>query len=312
MPETFQKKLKEEIEKAEIITLFRHQYPDPDAYGSQLGLKAWLQTAYPHKTILALGAADDPLMDTAADEQIADSLAILLDASTSARIEDPRWKLAGKSARIDHHIPVEEIADLEWIDTDATATCEMAALLLKEWGADLPQEAAQKLYEGLIADNLRFSVEKTRPESFEAAAWLLAHGVDVVKAAKTVFARDYASYQYENSVRSKSFRSGSVLFSVMDCQDYLRQGLSFSSAKDKVYALADISEIEIWALFTQMEDGIHYAASLRSRTIPIRDIAAQYNGGGHDCASGIKNLSPADVSAVIEKLIARSKEQAAA
>ena len=51
-----------------------------------------------------------------------------------------------------------------------------------------------------------------------------------------------------------------------------------------------------------MEDGIHYAASLRSRTLPVRDVAVQYGGGGHNCASGIKNLSIAEVFQVIELL----------
>ena len=54
-----------------------------------------------------------------------------------------------------------------------------------------------------------------------------------------------------------------------------------------------------------MEDREHYSASLRSRNIPIRDVAMQFGGGGHECASGIKNLSREQVDEVIEILSKR-------
>ena len=89
-------------------------------------------------------------------------------------------------------------------------------------------------------------------------------------------------------------------------KEYEEAGLTFSQAKEKVYVLSGIDEIEIWALFTQMEDGIHYSASLRSRTIPIRDVAVEYHGGGHECASGIKNLTLDQVHEIIDILSKRS------
>ena len=91
-----------------------------------------------------------------------------------------------------------------------------------------------------------------------------------------------------------------------DQKEYEEAGLTFSQAKEKVYVLSGIDEIEIWALFTQMEDGIHYSASLRSRTIPIRDVAVEFHGGGHECASGIKNLTLDQVHEIIDILTKRS------
>ena len=51
-----------------------------------------------------------------------------------------------------------------------------------------------------------------------------------------------------------------------------------------------------------MEDRVHYSASLRSRNIPIRDVAMEFGGGGHECASGIKNLTRDQVNQIIEIL----------
>ena len=47
--------LLEEIRQASVITLFRHENPDCDAVGSQLGLKTWLEENFPEKKVYALG-----------------------------------------------------------------------------------------------------------------------------------------------------------------------------------------------------------------------------------------------------------------
>ena len=71
-------------------------------------------------------------MDVVDDEVVASSLAIVLDTSNAARIDDDRYQLAKKSIRIDHHVQVETICDEEWIDDKASATCELLALYLQE------------------------------------------------------------------------------------------------------------------------------------------------------------------------------------
>lgn len=297
-----------DVEQADTITIFRHVFPDADAYGSQLGLKAWLQDAYPEKRVLALGSEGQEGVDEADDEIIQNSLAIVCDTSNGARVDDDRWKKAKRIVRFDHHVLCEEFPGLDLVDSKATATCELLALILKAGNVELDQEAAQHFYEGLISDNINFSITTVRPETFEAAAWLLEQGADVVKAKSDLFDKDLETYRFENVIRSKAVQKEKFLFSVISAADYLGAGQSFAFAKEKVYCLSGISSIEVWVLFTQMEDGLHYSASLRSRTIPVRDLAARYGGGGHECASGIKNLTISEVEELIELLTARSMQ----
>lgn len=47
-----QEKILRQIEKYQTIIIHRHQRPDPDAIGSQLGLKAGLQATFPEKKCL--------------------------------------------------------------------------------------------------------------------------------------------------------------------------------------------------------------------------------------------------------------------
>lgn len=296
------------VKDFDTITIFRHVFADMDAIGSQFGLKYYLESVYPEKHIYCLGS-DCPVsnrnqvhMDSVADDVVQESLAIILDTSNAARIDDARYTNAKHSIRIDHHVQVETICDEEWIEDKASATCELLALYLKEHQASIPEKSALMLYLGLTADNIRFTTNNVRPETFDAAKYLFEQGVDVTKVEQLNFSKSMSDYKYETIVRSHTIQKNVFLYSILECKDYLDLGLSFTDAKDKVYCLAGIDCIEMWALFTRMEDGIHYSASLRSRNIPIRDVACQFGGGGHECASGIKNLTQEQVYQIIEIL----------
>lgn len=302
--------IREKIESYNTITIFRHVHPDMDAYGSQMGLKYALQALYPEKNIYALGTMNfhEHVMDEVSDERIQNSLAILLDTSNAARIDDDRYKLAQDSIRIDHHVQVETIANLEWIDDQSSATCELLALYFDAMHQSIPLQAAQLMYNGLVADNIRFTVGSVRKESFMAAAYLMDQKVDVIQTELDNFASSLNDFYYENKVRSKAILKNQCLCSIMQKADYESLNMEFSEAKDKVYALSGIKEVEVWAIFTETENGT-YNASLRARTKSIREIAAMYNGGGHACASGIKGLNIEQVHEIIELLAKRSIEE---
>lgn len=299
------------IQDFDTITIFRHQFPDMDAIGSQYGLKFALESLYPNKNIYCLGSKcnlHDRLelhVDELSSDEIKNSCAIILDTSNTARIDDERYILAKHSIRIDHHVQVENICDEEWIDEKASATCELLALYFSEHGYHINTQAALLLYLGLTADNIRFTTNNVRCESFEAAKYLFSQGVDVTEVEKINFATSMKDYKYETKVRNRTIQSNKFLYAIMEIEDYESLDLDEADAKDKVYVLSGIEEIEMWALFTRMKDGVHYRASLRSKNIEIRDVACQFGGGGHMCASGIKNLSLEQMKEIIEILSKR-------
>ena len=302
--------IREKIESYNTITIFRHVHPDMDAYGSQMGLKLALQALYPEKNVYAIGTMNfhEHAMDEVRDDVIQNSLAIILDTSNMARIDDDRYALAKDSIRIDHHVQVETIANTECIDDKASATCEMLALYFDAMHQSIPSQAAQLMYNGLVADNIRFTIGSVRKESFLAAAYLMDQKVNVIQTELDNFAGTLNDFYYENKVRERAILKDKSLTSIMQKADYESLHMAFSDAKDKVYALAGIKEVEVWAIFTENENGT-YNASLRARTKSIREIAAQYNGGGHACASGIKGLNIEQVHEIIELLAKRSIEE---
>ncbi len=108
-------KIWEKIQAAPVITLFRHVNPDPDALGSQRGLKRALEHIFPDKQVYALGemSKDGFEMDQVSPDAVKQSLAILLDTSNRDRIDGKDlYELAADTIRLDHHVKVEDLMKL--------------------------------------------------------------------------------------------------------------------------------------------------------------------------------------------------------
>ena len=113
-----------EIQAHDTIILHRHHHPDGDALGSQIGLRYLLNRNYPDKSVFIVGDApgrysfmQGSVMDEVPDEAYASALAILLDTATPSLDSDERYRLAHRTARIDHHLYVETFTDVEVIDS---------------------------------------------------------------------------------------------------------------------------------------------------------------------------------------------------
>ena len=59
---------------------------------------------------------------------------------------------------------------------------------------------------------------------------------------------------------------------------------SFSISRGMVGIMSDLKGVDIWANFTETEEGI--LCELRSSLYNINPIAVKYGGGGHAKASG--------------------------
>ncbi|MBQ5365365.1 MAG: bifunctional oligoribonuclease/PAP phosphatase NrnA, partial [Spirochaetales bacterium] len=99
----------EEIRRFDTIIIHRHDNPDGDAIGSQIGLMHLLLDNFPEKKIRVVGEPSRRFtfiggndMDIVEDTEYKDALAILLDTPNVQMISDDRFRTAAKTARIDH------------------------------------------------------------------------------------------------------------------------------------------------------------------------------------------------------------------
>ena len=133
--------LYQEIQVSNPIILHRHSRPDGDALGSQIGLKHLLKENFPEKQIYVVGDdagfydfMEDCAMDQIPDSTYENALAIVLDCGAAHLISDDRWKLASRTARIDHHLYTGKFTDEEVIDSSFESCCGLVALFAQESG----------------------------------------------------------------------------------------------------------------------------------------------------------------------------------
>ena len=166
-------KIKEYIEKYDTIIIHGHIRPDGDCIGTQYGLYYLIKDNYPHKKVYITGETSEFISfigrPALVDESLfQDALSICVDCATSDRLSDTRVNLAKEYIKIDHHIPVDDYGNYQYVDITAPACSqiitELYMMYRNEW--ELSKEAAQALYVGITTDTGRFKFDSVNSRTF--------------------------------------------------------------------------------------------------------------------------------------------------
>ncbi len=281
------------IKAAPRVIIHRHKNPDGDALGSQLGLRRILKDTFPDKEILAVGdlndryafMVDEPL-DTVPDEAYEGALAIVLDTSAKALISDERYTAAANTARLDHHIFVETICDLEITDTSFESCCGLITAFAKSCGLTVTPPAAKLLYTGMVTDSGRFRYDSTNARTHLMASFLMERGFDTADIYRSLYSDDLSFIQlraqYTLKIKTTPHRVAYIYTDFAEAQSY---GVSdFTLSRGMVNVMGEIRGIDTWVNFTETEGGV--LCEIRSSKFNINPIAVKYGGGGHQKASG--------------------------
>ena len=303
------------IKKYDKIIIHRHKKPDGDAIGSQVGLKHIIKANFPEKTVLAVGDpagrysfVEDSTPDTVEDTEYTDALAIILDTSARTLISDDRYTTAAATARMDHHIFVEKIADVEVTDTSFESCCGLITAFAREQGLTLTPTAAKALYTGMVTDSGRFRYDSTTPKTHRLAAHLLSVGFDTNDIYRNLYSDDFTFIRLRAQFVLKiQFTEKNVAYIYTPADEAKSYGVdTFTISRGMVNVMGEIKGVDIWANFTETEDGV--LVELRSGKYNINKIAVKYGGGGHEKASGatLKSrgeamLMLADLNALVEE-----------
>ena len=283
----------EAIGKFDTVILHRHERPDGDAMGSQLGLKHLLLTNYPEKTVYVVGDEpkffsfmEDAVMDQIPDAAYENALAVILDCGAAHLISDKRYTLAAATARLDHHIFTGTLAQAEVVDTSFESCCGLVTAMAVEAGWTISPLAAKSLYTGMVTDSGRFRYDGTTARTFRLAAALLDTGFDPTEIFRPLYADDYESKRLKAQFILKiQFTEKRVAYIYTDQEELQRLNKDlFTVSRAMVNTMADIRGTDIWVNFTETDKGV--ACEIRSSVYNINPIAVKYGGGGHAKASG--------------------------
>ena len=285
--------LYQEIKVSNTIILHRHSRPDGDALGSQIGLKHLLKENFPEKQIYVVGDdagfydfMEDCAMDQIPDSTYENALAIVLDCGAAHLISDDRWKLASRTARIDHHLYTGKFTDEEVIDSSFESCCGLVALFAQESGLKLNRLAAKSLYTGMVTDSGRFRYDSTSARTFALASFLMEQKFDTNAIYRDLYADDFENKKRKAQFLLKTQSTPNRVAYIYTTREELQEMNlnTFAVSRGMVNTMADIKGTDIWVNFTETEEGV--LCELRSGGVNINPIAVKYGGGGHAKASG--------------------------
>ena len=307
-------KILEEIENHGVIIIHRHTNPDGDALGSQIGLQKLIEHNFPQKKVYIVGDEagryafmDGSTMDEIDDETYENAFAIVLDCGSATLVSDERYQKAQKTARFDHHIYGEKIADLEVVDTSYESCCGLITEFALQSGLQLSAQSAKALYTGMVTDSGRFRYDSTNANTFRLASELLKTGFNLNEVYTPLYADDFEHLRLRAQFLLKiEFTPQNVAYIYTTKEEIKKYNASeFTISRGMVSVMSDIRGVNTWVNFTETERGV--LVEIRSNEHNINPIAVKYGGGGHAKASGAMVQDRATAMRLLEDLNALDK-----
>ena len=289
------KSIYKKIKKYDTIVLARHIGADPDALGSTLGLKEAILYTFPNKKVYAVGMPATRHkyigeLDKFNDDMYNNSLLIVLDTPDKKRVDGVDVNKFREVIKIDHHPFVEKFGELEIVDKTSSSAAQLVIELIRETKLKINDKAAEKLYIGLIGDTNRFLYYYTTAKTFEDVAYIIREtGIDFTKLYEPMYLRSIHDLKFQSYIINNLTLTENGFGYIKIPQEVLDEyTIDCATASNMVNTLTYIEDMYAWAVFTYDKANNNVRGSIRSRGPIINKVAANYNGGGHIYASGVR------------------------
>lgn len=303
------KKIYKKIKKYDKIVLARHVGPDPDALGSQLGLKEAILAKFPHKKVYAVGASTSTFkylgdLDKFTDDLYENSLLIVLDIPDSKRVDGVFPKRFEYSIKIDHHPYIETFCDIECIDDTASSASQLVIELINSTPLKMTYKAAEKLFVGVVTDTNRFLFKYTTPKTFNLISKLIKDtNLDFTSLYEKIYLRPVKEVRFKGYISDNMIvtENGFGYIKLTDA-DIKKYNVDAATAGNMVSDFNYIEDVYAWAVFTEDLSLNQIRGSIRSRGPIINEIASHFGGGGHVFASGVRLNNFEEVDKLVQEL----------
>lgn len=297
------------IKKFDTIVIARHVGADPDALASQIALRDIILNTFPKKKVYAVGNPASAfkylgILDKFNEEMYQNSLLICLDVPDAARVDGVDVKLFKDSIKIDHHPFVEKYCNVEWVDDSASSTCQMIMELVLNSKLRITKSAAEKLYIGLVADTNRFLFYYTTTKTFDIVSQIIKlTDIDFTNLYEALYMRPLKEIKFQSYLTTNLQVTDNGFGYIIVTEDILKKfDVDAATAGNMVNKFNYIDEIVAWAVFSVDSKNDTIRGSIRSRGPIINEVAAQYGGGGHKFASGVRLKTIEEVEKMVDSL----------
>lgn len=289
------------IRRHERFLISSHVNPDGDGIGAAMALK-W--------ALLKLGKSAEIVIDSPPPQvfdyfqnyhwvMTVEQSASLGKFNAVITADAPNLERLGRAAElaaenaeilvIDHHIADEIFGHVNFINENASASCEMILDFIRALGLEPDSSVGDYLYTGIVIDTGRFRFSNTTPEVLRAAAELVAVGADPARVSERIFFNN--SYETTmalgamiDSIRlHHGGRTATAAFPLSSIQAADWKKVDTEGFVN--YPLA-ITGVEVAALFKEVKPTVTRASLRAKHDIDVNEIARVFGGGGHAKASG--------------------------
>jgi len=290
----------EALRRARRVFITTHVVPDGDAVGSLLGMKlalerlgkqceASLSDPVPPSLRFLPGSADVRSGRCGAAGRY--DLALVLDCGSLDRVGQclETVEACPVSVSIDHHATNTRFALINWVDTEAAATCQLVAELISAMGVEYDSDIATCLFTGLSTDTDSFRYSNTRASTFRTAAELADAGARPWEIAQNVYdSKPYGSLAaLAEAILGIEFSCGRLIASMaITAADMAKHGISEGDTEGFIGYARSIDGVEVAVAFREVGPET-IRVGLRSKEIvDVASVASEFGGGGHVRASG--------------------------
>ena len=321
------KKLEEIIKQNSSFLLTTHVNPDADAIGSEIAFYKMLESLGKKVYVINhsltpynLQFLDDEKVIEKYDKQkhleILNSVDVLtgLDFNRSDRLVSMKEDFLNSSKMkmiIDHHQDAEDFVDHVFVDTEYCATSHVIYDFIKQTQiVKVDYSLAYPLYAAIMTDTGSFRFERTTPEVHKIAAELLEIGVSPIE----VFDKIYDQSKFSKvkllgkALESLKLYGGKkeISYMVLKQDDFNSLGAIESDTDSFVNFSLSVENVKIGLLFIELKQG--FKVSFRSKgNIPVNKLAAEFGGGGHTNAAGLRIFNE-KMDDNISKILSKSEE----
>lgn len=286
----------EKIKSANTILLCAHKNPDGDALCSVLALYQLIYLNYGKECVCVYDGNVPqnlryiPLRGRAHFYEHLDlsnpfDLAILLDYGTTNNLGGVRPALDAAKflVEIDHHKNDNRIGQMCIDDDTAAATGCLLYDLMLDAGWEYDDKILNSLAMAILTDTGNFKYAKDG-RSLRIMADLVDRGVEINRLLEMLNNKPRKTIQTEARVVADAefFHKNRLAVAVVDSEAYKNLD---GRGETALSLLGQIKGVEFIVLLKQQKEN-QIGVSLRSRHLPVNQIAEKLGGGGHNCAAG--------------------------
>ena len=320
-------KLKKILTENNSFLLTTHVNPDADAIGSEIALYNLLKLL--NKEVFVVNHSSTPYNLDFLDEQkviqkydkekhknLLNSVDVLvgLDFNRSDRLvsmQDDFLNSEKLKIIIDHHLDREEFVNHLFVDTEYCATGHIIYDFIKQNSiVKLNYSIAYPLYTAIMTDTGSFRFERTTSEIHKIAAEMLETGVNPTEVYDKVYDQGKFGKMKLLGKALESLKlygdSKEISYMVLNRDDFKTSNSIESDTDTFVNFSLAFENVKIGILFIELKQG--FKVSFRSKgNIPVNELAAEFGGGGHKNASGLR-ITDGKMEDFISKILSKAEQ----